>query len=298
MEPDHRRAGRHRAGAVGGVHPDGVLRRLDRRHLPPVLGHDRLGDGALGARRADPHAGPVRDAAQAGGGEHQAHAASFGWFNRSFDRDARTATRRRGRAMLVRHALAGGARYLVIAALVVLLFLRLPTAFLPDEDQGFLFVQVQRRRARRRTRRAACWSTIATTSSTGEGGRRVGVFTRRRASASSGSGQNVGLGFVTLKDWDERERRARRRRPSWRARWPRFGSSATRIVFAFAPPAVPELGNATGFDLELEDRGGLGHDALMQARRPAARHGRARDPRWRGAAQRAGGRAAVQARHR
>ena len=64
--PDHRRADRHRHGAVGGVHPDGVPERLDRRHLPAVLGDDRRGDGALGDRRADADAGAVRDAAEAG----------------------------------------------------------------------------------------------------------------------------------------------------------------------------------------------------------------------------------------
>ena len=63
---DHRRADRHRAGAVGGVRADGVLRRIDRRDLPPVLGDDRLGDGAVDLRRAGADAGAVRDAAEAG----------------------------------------------------------------------------------------------------------------------------------------------------------------------------------------------------------------------------------------
>ena len=77
MDADHRRAGRHRAGAVGGVRADGVLRRLDRRDLPAVLDHDRVGDGAVGAGRADAHAGAVRhDAEAAAADAARGHAAS------------------------------------------------------------------------------------------------------------------------------------------------------------------------------------------------------------------------------
>ncbi len=87
MDADHRRAGRHRAGAVGGVPADGVLRRLDRGDLPPVLHHHRLGHGAVGAGRPDPDAGAVRHAAQAGReGPARRKRGFFGWFNRGFDR--------------------------------------------------------------------------------------------------------------------------------------------------------------------------------------------------------------------
>ncbi len=86
--PDHRRARRHRAGAGRGVRADGVLRRLDRRDLPAVLHHAGVGHGAVGARGADPHAGAVRDAAQAAAAAagHVERRGFFGWFNRGFDR--------------------------------------------------------------------------------------------------------------------------------------------------------------------------------------------------------------------
>ena len=122
----------------GGVRADGLLRRLHRRDLPPVLDHHRLGHGAVGAGGADPDAGAVRDAAEAAcaKGEHHERRGFFGWFNRAFARS--NAAYQRG---LRRHA---GTRKPPLSLrlracwwwLLGVLFVRIPTSFLPDEDRA------------------------------------------------------------------------------------------------------------------------------------------------------------------
>ncbi len=140
--PDHRRADRHRARARGRVRADGVLRRLDRRDLPAVLDHDRVGDDAVGAHRADPDAGAVRDDAEASARRAPLDAAA-----RSAGSTARSARARAATTAASRSACAGPrgcsrSTPSVIAA-VALLYARLPTSFIPDEDAGILYGQVQ-----------------------------------------------------------------------------------------------------------------------------------------------------------
>ncbi|MCC2656852.1 MAG: multidrug efflux transporter permease [Panacagrimonas sp.] len=185
----------------------------------------------------------------------------FGAFNRGFARmNSRYAqsvdrlTRRRGRSLAV---------YAAIIVVMGLMFLRLPTSFLPDEDQGILFVQVDQPPGTAAELTQRTLNEVRDYFLEQEGEAVTGVFTVNGFSFG-GRGQNSGLVFVKLKDWSERPDhdvfsmadRATQH----------FKKIITGEVAAFAPPAVLELGNAMGFDFELLDRANRGHDALMQAR--------------------------------
>ena len=206
---DHRRAGRHRAGAVGGVPADGVLRRIDRRHLSPVLDHDRVGDGAVGAGRADPDAGAVRDDPEAARSRARRRATGllarfFRWFNDKFDRGQRPVRARRARAPP-----RSWKRSLLVYALIVvgmaLLFVRLPTGFLPDEDQGIMIALVQGPSgATTRAHRRRGWTLVRDHFLKTRRRQRPGRVHRSTASASPGTGQNSGIAFIPLKDWEDR----------------------------------------------------------------------------------------------
>ncbi|MDR2160910.1 MAG: efflux RND transporter permease subunit [Desulfovibrio sp.] len=207
---------------------------------------------------------PHRQAAQQG---------LFGRFNRWFDS---LALRYQGR---VYSMIAAPARYLIIfalaAALMVLLFLRLPTAFLPTEDQGLLTISAQ-------------LDPGATFERTEEVVRMIERYFLEEETETvesimmvtgfsfSGVGQNAAFGFVRLKDWSLRsEERLRVHALSARAN-ERFSGIPQARVFAFAPPAVMELGTANGFDFQLIDRGNRGHEALMEARNELLRQAAAR----------------------
>ncbi|MBP6894561.1 MAG: efflux RND transporter permease subunit [Pseudacidovorax sp.] len=187
----------------------------------------------------------------------------FGWFNRTFDRG------QRGYQGVVRHVLRKGWRYMVLYAVmtaaVVAVFLKVPAGFLPDEDQGSAFILVQ-------------LPPGATSARTDEVLRKVehhllvdqkdavdGVFSVNGFSFA-GSGQSTGMAFVKLKPWDERQGEALSVSAVTTKATMYFNTLRGARVFAFSPPAVAELGNATGFDLMLQDRANLGHDALMKAR--------------------------------
>ncbi|HEY6099285.1 MAG TPA: efflux RND transporter permease subunit, partial [Anaeromyxobacter sp.] len=187
----------------------------------------------------------------------------FGLFNRVYDRGNGAyqgavggVLRRRARAMIA---------YAGILAVLAVLFVKVPTAFLPDEDQGIVFVQVL----------LPPGSTLESTRRVLE---RVSAHLLREEKESVESvlsiigfnfgarGQNAGVGFVRLRPWDERKGdRLKAKAVAARAQ-ASFSRIKEAAVFAFTPPAVSELGNANGFELQLQDRGGLGHDALMAAR--------------------------------
>jgi len=155
--------------------------------------------------------------------------------------------------------------YLAIVVAMGLLFVRVPRSFLPDEDQGILFVQVAAPpgTASELTQRALNEARDYFLNE--EKDLVSGVFTVNGFSFG-GHGQNAGLVFVRLKDWSDRPGK-KNSVFALAARANRyFHQLRGAIVFAFAPPAALELGNATGFDFELEDRGNIGHAALMQAR--------------------------------
>ncbi len=187
----------------------------------------------------------------------------FRWFDRSFyslrDRYVRLT-----RKTIKHHMVTLTVFFMIVAAMVVL-YQRMPTAYLPDEDQGMLMVQ-------------AILPSGATLEQTEEVMEQVREYFLTQESDAvesfldvsgmsfSGQGQNMGLGFAKLKDWDLRhDPQLKAKAVAGRA----MGFCArinSAMVFAFPPPAVVELGNATGFDFQLQDRGGLGHDALMAAR--------------------------------
>ncbi|MES2569774.1 MAG: efflux RND transporter permease subunit [Verrucomicrobiota bacterium] len=196
-------------------------------------------------------------------GHHEKKRGFFGWFNRVFDRTAdryangvATFLRRSGRALLF-YALIGGA--------VFVMFLRTPTGFLPDEDQGVLFAMAQLPPGSTREQSLKVLEKIEQHFLVTEKENVKGMFGVLGFSFS-GSGQNQVLAFVNLKDWDERKLPAQHVKAIQGRAMGVFLQFKEAFAFAFAPPAVLELGTATGFDLRLVDRAGLGHEALINAR--------------------------------
>ena len=187
----------------------------------------------------------------------------FGWFNRVFDRGSH---RYQG---IVRHMLGRKRRYMlvyaVLLALVVFGFSKLPVGFLPDEDQGTLFGLVQLPPGATNARTLDVIKQVEHHFLVDQKDSVDGMFAVPGFSFA-GSGQNVALLFVKLKPWNERTRKDQSVSGVTAKAWKFFGTIRDAKVFAFAPPAVSELGNATGFDLMLQDRANLGHAALMQAR--------------------------------
>jgi HAE1 family hydrophobic/amphiphilic exporter-1 len=187
----------------------------------------------------------------------------FRWFDRAFLRARELYLKMVGQVLTkkLRYIIV----FLVIVAAMGYLFQRMPTSYLPDEDQGIMYVQAI----------LPSGSTLEQTKSVLEKAReyfakneKEGVESMLTVTGYSfgGQGQNVGMGFVKLRDWDQRQRADL---SVWAivGRSMRFFSQIKgAMVFAFPPPAVIELGRAGGFDFELQDRGGLGHHKLMAAR--------------------------------
>ena len=187
----------------------------------------------------------------------------FGWFNRNFDRgNARYQSAVRGMASRSKRFYAV---FLAMSAVMVVLFLRLPTAFLPHEDQGVLFTQVQAPVGATQERTMEVMKTIETHFLETEKDAVKSLFTVQGFSFG-GTGQNTGVAFVSLKDWSERTRPDLSVDAIAGRAMGRFMQIKDAFVFAFAPPAVPELGIAGGFNFYLKDTVGMGHAALTAAR--------------------------------
>ena len=187
----------------------------------------------------------------------------FLWFDRGFFR-----VRDKYQA-LVGHMLTRKLRFLLIYLLIVgalgFVFQRMPTAYLPDEDQGMLLTQVM----------LPTGSTLEQTKRVTEEVQRYFLENEKEAVESyttiagygfSGRAQNNAMAFVRLKDWKLRSRPDLRVKAVAGRAMAAFSNIRNAMVFAFPPPSVLELGNARGFDFQLQDRGGLGHEALMAAR--------------------------------
>ncbi|MBG7619656.1 efflux RND transporter permease subunit [Herbaspirillum sp. AP02] len=187
----------------------------------------------------------------------------FGWFNRQFDRGNQ---RYQG---IVRHMLGRGWRYMaayaVLLALVVVGFMKLPVGFLPDEDQGTLFAIMQLPSGATKARTDEVIRQVEQHFLVDQKDAVSGVFAVSGFSFA-GSGQNMGFAFIKLKPWDERKGPGLSVTDVAAKAGAAFAGMRDAKVFAFAPPAVAELGNATGFDLMLKDEANLGHAALMRAR--------------------------------
>ncbi len=221
---------------------------------------------ALGARRADPHAGAVRDAAEADSERPPrrksaaSSAGSTAFSIAAADRYASgvgTLLRRSGRRSCCLRAHRRGGRGCCSCAR--------PTGFLPDEDPGVLFARRNFRPARPVSRRDKVLKKMENHFLENEKDLMEGMFGVHGFSFS-GTGQNQVLVFVKLKDWDERRRPEQKVKAIQDRAMAKFMQFKDAFAFAFAPPAVLELGNATGFDVRLVDRAGLGHDVLMGAR--------------------------------
>ncbi|MEX8494968.1 efflux RND transporter permease subunit [Sphaerotilus sp.] len=192
---------------------------------------------------------------------HHAKRGFFGWFNRGFKRTTH------GYEGLVARIIRKAGRYLVIYAAVLagvgLMYTRLPTSFLPNEDQGYLIVNVQLPPGATLSRTEAVMQQVeGFFLKQPEVDKVVGVL----GFSFSGSGQNAALAFVPLKDWAER---AGPQHSAQALAGRAFGALMgvrDAFIFPLSPPPIPELGNATGFTFRLQDRTGQGHDALLAAR--------------------------------
>ncbi|MEI7670882.1 MAG: efflux RND transporter permease subunit [Deltaproteobacteria bacterium] len=187
----------------------------------------------------------------------------FRWFDRIFFRARDQYVR------LVGQSLSKKIRYVVIFLLIVtamgFLFQRMPTAFLPDEDQGILMVQALLPANATMEQTTTVMESVSDYFSKRE---KDAVESVMMISGSnfSGRGQNAGMAFVKLKDWKLRDRPDLKAGAVAGRAMGEFPKIRNAMVFAFAPPAVVELGMAKGFDFQLLDRGGLGHAGLMAAR--------------------------------
>lgn len=195
-------------------------------------------------------------------GEHHTEKGFFGWFNRMFDRRAKQ-YRNSVRGMIARSG-RYMAVFLVLVGLMALLFVNRPTSFVPNEDQGIMFAQ-------------AIAPVGATQERTMDVVRQLEDYFLNEESEAvesmfgvqgfsfAGSGQNNALAFVKLKDWDEREDESLSVNAVSQRASQALGGIKDAMAFAFAPPAIQELGRSAGFTFYLKDNGGLGHDALVSA---------------------------------
>ncbi|HEU4819474.1 efflux RND transporter permease subunit [Janthinobacterium sp.] len=196
-------------------------------------------------------------------GHHATNKGFFGWFNRSFDSSSNkyqgwvgAMITHRARSMLL---------YVLLLAGLVFIFMRLPTSFLPEEDQGILFTQIQLPTGATQERTLKVIEQVEDHFMNSEKDNVASVFAVAGFSFG-GNGQNTGIAFVRLKDWALRKDVSQKAPAVAGRAMGKLLQIKDAMVFTFAPPAVLELGNATGFDMQLQDIGGVGHDALMAAR--------------------------------
>ncbi len=187
----------------------------------------------------------------------------FGWFNRSFNRGVTHYERSVGG--MIKRKIPFVLVYLAIVAVMAVLFTRLPASFLPDEDQGVLFAQVSTPAGATAERTQLTMDAVRQYLLEEEGDVVNSVFTVTGFNFA-GRGQNSGMAFIGLKPWDERTDDGQSVFALAGRAQQHFAGLRDAMVFAFAPPAVMELGNATGFNLYLQDNAGVGHETLMQAR--------------------------------
>ncbi len=194
-------------------------------------------------------------------GHHHEKKGFFGWFNRGFARTAKgyeggvaKLLPRAGRTLVI---------YLAIVAAAVVVYMRLPTSFLPGEDQGTMLVNVQ-------------LPPGATQERTLEVIKQVEGFILKQPEVQSmvgvlgfsfsGQGQNAALAFITLKDWDERTAPGSSAQAVAGRAFGALSGVRDAFILPLSPPPIPELGSSSGFSFRLQDRGGLGREALLAAR--------------------------------
>ncbi len=196
-------------------------------------------------------------------GQHTLKRGFFGWFNRFFDRNADRyrngvgyILKRTGRFALVYLLLIGGTAYM---------FTKLPTSFIPEEDQGVFLTMVQLPAGATLERTQKILNTVRDHYLTKETENIVSAFAVAGFSFA-GQSQNSGIVFAQLRDWKERKRPQQSVKAIIGRAMGSFSQIKEAMVFAFNIPAIPALGTSTGFNFFLQDRGGLGHEKLLEAR--------------------------------
>jgi multidrug efflux pump len=194
-------------------------------------------------------------------GHHHEKTGFFGWFNRGFSRTAlryesfvARVLRRTSRALVV---------FVLLIGVVALIFMRMPSSFLPNEDQGYIIANIQ----------LPPGATAERTSKVLETAEEfilkqpeVADMVAVTGFSFSGQGQNMGLAFIPLKDWDKRKGDGHGAQDVANRITGHLMGIRDAFIFALSPPPIPELGRGTGFSFRLQDRGGNGHAALLAAR--------------------------------
>jgi multidrug efflux pump len=196
-------------------------------------------------------------------GHHEEKKGFFGWFNRTFDR-----SRDRYHSG-VQHVIKRSSRWFVIYLAVIVavgfLFVRLPKSFLPDEDQGTMFVQVQTPPGATQETTARTLKAVTDYLLTDEKSIVESVFTVNGFNFA-GRGQNSGMVFVQMKDFTQRRAANEKVQALVGRLFAHFANYKDATIIPINPPSIPELGTASGFDFELTDNGSLGHDKMIAAR--------------------------------
>ena len=196
-------------------------------------------------------------------GSHGATTGFFGWFNRMFDKSTHHYTDSVG------NILRSTGRYLVLYLIIVVgmawLFVRLPSSFLPDEDQGVFLSMAQLPAGATQERTQKVLDEMTNYYLTKEKDNVESVFAVN-GFGFAGRGQNTGIAFVSLKDWSQRPGEENKVEAITGRAMGYFSQIKDAMVFAFNLPAIVELGTTTGFDFQLIDQAGLGHEKLTQAR--------------------------------
>ena len=187
----------------------------------------------------------------------------FGWFNRMFDKSTHHYTDSVGG--ILRSTGRYLALYLIIVVGMAYLFVRLPSSFLPDEDQGVFLSMAQLPAGATQERTQKVLDEMTDYYLTKEKANVESVFAVN-GFGFAGRGQNTGIAFVSLKDWSERPGKENKVEAITQRAMGAFSQIKDAMVFAFNLPAIVELGTATGFDFQLIDQAGLGHEKLTQAR--------------------------------
>ena len=194
-------------------------------------------------------------------GHHLEKKGFFGWFNRVFKSTTKgyesfmgRMLRRSGRMMVI---------YAMLVAVMALVYTRLPTSFLPNEDQGYIITNVQLPAGAAQERTQAALQEVENFMLAQP---EVEAIVTVAGFSFSGQGQNAGLAFVMLKDWSQRTDASQSAQAVAGRAFGALMGVRDAFIFALSPPPIPELGNATGFTFRLQDRASKGHTALLAAR--------------------------------
>ncbi|WP_313063775.1 multidrug efflux RND transporter permease AcrD [Atlantibacter hermannii] len=196
-------------------------------------------------------------------GEHHGQRGFFGWFNRMFSRNA--ARYERGVGKILHRSVRWMLIYALLLGGMVIIFLRLPTSFLPLEDRGMFITSIQLPGGATQQQTLKVVQQVEQYFFTQEKDNVMSVFATV-GSGPGGNGQNVARMFVRLKNWDDRDAKTGSSFAIIERATKAFQKIKEARVFASSPPAISGMGSSAGFDMELQDHSGAGHDALMKAR--------------------------------